>query len=324
MAALVAALLLPVQAAAACKLTTIPVPVTMEGLRPMVEAKIAGRQVQLLLDSGSFFSSLNTDIASELKLKPRAEATTGSLVPKTFSTHASGAAGRVGEVGIVVAPSFEFAGGKYSGVEFLTNRPLGHASGLLGQNVLHQVDNEYDLKNGMLRLVKTEDCGSANLAYWVKPGAGYSVTDLTRSDREIGHSITTIFINGTPMRAYFDTGAETSFITARAALRAGVKTTDPGVTPAGFSRGLDRDAIKTWVAHFASIKIGNEEIKNALLSIGDSQADDFDVLIGADFFLAHHVYIANSQGRAYFTYEGGQVFRAAAREDAVGSGDQAH
>ena len=32
------------------------------------------------------------------------------------------------------------------------------------------------------------------------------------------------------------------------------------------------------------------------------------MLIGADFFLSHHVYVANSQRKLYFTYNGGPVF----------------
>jgi predicted aspartyl protease len=110
------------------------------------------------------------------------------------------------------------------------------------------------------------------------------------------------------MRAIFDTGSPTSFITKRAAARAGVETTAAGVKEAGFTSGDDRDHIKTWVATFGSVKIGDEEIKNGLLRIGDTNPDDFDVLIGADFFLAHHVYVANSQDMIYFTYAGGPVF----------------
>jgi len=32
------------------------------------------------------------------------------------------------------------------------------------------------------------------------------------------------------------------------------------------------------------------------------------MLIGADFFLSHRVYVASSQNRLYFTYNGGPVF----------------
>jgi hypothetical protein len=35
---------------------------------------------------------------------------------------------------------------------------------------------------------------------------------------------------------------------------------------------------------------------------------DFDMLLGADFFLSHHILISNSQHKLYFTYNGGPVF----------------
>jgi tetratricopeptide (TPR) repeat protein len=39
--------------------------------------------------------------------------------------------------------------------------------------------------------------------------------------------------------------------------------------------------------------------------IGDGETD---MLLGVDFLLAHHMFIANSQRKAYFTYNGGRVF----------------
>jgi hypothetical protein len=155
--------------------------------------------------------------------------------------------------------------------------------------------------------MRPTDCASANLAYWVKPGMHYSVAPLESTDRINAHTISVILVNGVKMRAYFDTGAAISFITARAAEKAGVKTTDPGVRFVGYGYAVDGN-VKTWIAPFADIQIGDEEIKNTQLSIGDSRAVNFDVLIGADFFLSHHVYVANSQRKLYFSYSGGQVF----------------
>ena len=96
-------------------------------------------------------------------------------------------------------------------------------------------------------------------------------------------------------RFIFDTGSPFTLITDKAAARAGVKTTDPGVTPVGKAQGLD-GAVNAWVGTFKSVKVGDEEIQNGPLEIGASDAD-FDMLIGADFFLSHHVYVANSQGQ---------------------------
>ncbi len=33
-----------------------------------------------------------------------------------------------------------------------------------------------------------------------------------------------------------------------------------------------------------------------------------EMILGADFFLSHHVYVAASQSKVYFTYKGGPVF----------------
>jgi predicted aspartyl protease len=320
-AALAAALLGPLSAQAACRLATADVPVTMVGLRPLVAAKIDGKPVKLLLDSGAFGSSLTATYAAKEKLPAMAAKEIGSLVPSSASTVTSGVRGHATETGIVIASTFEFGGAVFPNVKFLTIRDLGDdAAGLIGQNLLKTSDVDYDLKGGRLRLVRPQDCETADLAYWATPGMTYSVLPLESEGHYNGHTIATVLINGEKMRAYFDTGAATSFITAHAAAKAGVKTTDPGIVRTGDSHGLDGDT-KTWVASFASVKIGDEEIKNAKLAIGESVTNDFDILIGADFFLAHHVYVANSQGKLYFTYSGGPVFRTAVPQQAAATGD---
>ena len=312
-AAVAGALLAPLSAQAACQLRTAEVPVTMEGLRPLVAAKIDGKPVKLLLDSGAFGSSLTASFATQEKLPPVSVRAVGSLVPTSANTLTTGAKGHETMTGLVIASTFEFGGSTFPNVKFLTTRDLDSgAVGLMGQNLLHNSDDEYDFKGGVLRLVQPQDCASTNMAYWATPGTAYSVLPLEASTRFNGgaHTMALITINGQAMRAFFDTGAATSFITAHAAAKAGVKTSDPGVVRIGEGHGIDGE-LKTWVGTFASVKIGDEEIKNGKLAIGESVAD-FDVLIGADFFLAHHVYVANSQGKLYFSYSGGPVFRTSA------------
>jgi len=310
-----AALALPAAADAACALKAMTVPVTMEGLQPLIKGKINGRPVTLLLDSGAFYTSLDARFAADAGVKAVTRAVTGSHFAQAFHAVTTGAAGIDTQAGVVVAPSFEFDGGSFKNMAFITGA-IGDRAGLLGQNFLHQTDDEYDFKNGVMRFVRPEGCEGTQMAYWATPQMTYSVLDIDTGGRFDGHTLGTVTINGLKMRALFDTGAGTSFITQRAAARAGVKVTDPGARYVGHSRGLDSDHIKTWVAPFASVKIGDEEIKNTQLAIGDSEASDFDILIGADFFLAHHVYVANSQGKLYFTYNGGPVFNLTASEDA--------
>jgi tetratricopeptide (TPR) repeat protein len=141
------------------------------------------------------------------------------------------------------------------------------------------------------------------------------------------HTTGTAFINGVKIDVMFDTGASTSILSMRAAARAGVRPDGPGVADAGYSSGIGRGTVKTYIAPFASFKIGDdEEIKNARLRIADTDFQG-DMLIGADFFLSHHVLVSNSQRRLYLTYNGGPVFNlsraasAAAAPNATQSAD---
>jgi tetratricopeptide (TPR) repeat protein len=123
------------------------------------------------------------------------------------------------------------------------------------------------------------------------------------------HTTGTASINGSKITVMFDTGAWNSVLSMKAAARAGVKVDTPGVVEGGYSSGIGRRGVQTYIAPFSSFKIGDgEEIKNARLRIADIDLDEGDMLLGADFFLSHHVYVANSQHRLYFTYNGGPVF----------------
>jgi tetratricopeptide (TPR) repeat protein len=169
-------------------------------------------------------------------------------------------------------------------------------------------DVEYDLAQGVIRLMKAEDCRKAQLAYWAGTSQPYSVIDIEPTSRAMWHTVGSGFVNGKEIRVMFDTGAGTSFLSLRAAERAGVKPDSPGVVPGGVSYGIDRNTYMTYIAPFASFKLGDEEIKNTRLRIGDLRLQDVDMLIGPDFFLSHRIYVANSQHKLYFTYNGGPVF----------------
>jgi hypothetical protein len=78
------------------------------------------------------------------------------------------------------------------------------------------------------------------------------------------------------------------------------------------------------VAPFDSFRVGDETIRNVRLRFGDFQRHsevtvtgshipqtvmDEDLLLGEDFIGAHHLLISHSQGKLYFSYNGGPVFR---------------
>jgi tetratricopeptide (TPR) repeat protein/predicted aspartyl protease len=302
---------------APCKLVKIvELPITMNGLRPSVTAGINGANVQFLLDSGAFFSSLSQASASELKLDTH---------DPPHDLYMRGAGGGRAEVSVATVKTFTLAGVPVKNVDFLVGgSEVGSGSvGLLGQNVLHIADADYDLGQGTVRLMKPLDCKKATLAYWASAGQPYSVISIDEGVAPNWHAIGTAYVNGVAIQALFDTGAATSILSTRAAARAGVQPDSPGVVSAGFSGGIGKVTYAIYIAPFASFKLGDEEIKNTKLPIGDIDLPDADMLIGSDFFLSHHIYVANSQHRLYFTYNGGPVFNLTARPSAEGSSSSA-
>jgi tetratricopeptide (TPR) repeat protein len=94
----------------------------------------------------------------------------------------------------------------------------------------------------------------------------------------------------------------------KAAARAGVTPQTPGVTPGGQTSGFGARRVDTWIAPFDTFKLGDESIQHSRLRIGAGEMGESDMLLGADFFLSHRVYVARSQHKIYFTYNGGPVF----------------
>ena len=286
-----------------CKLgILLQVPITMGGsFKPMADAKINGHDVTLLIDSGAFYSMLSPSTAAEfgLRLEPVPWLTLNGIGGGTVNPKLANATLTLG--GVTIPRKLEFlVGGNEIG---------GGARGALGQNILRIADVEYDLANGAIRLMKPEgNCKSMRPVYWAKPDEPYSVMDIRWATPQEPFTTGVGYLNGSKIRVMFDTGSWASLLSLHAASRAGIKTDSPGVVPSGVSYGVGPGGVRTWIAPFQSFKIGDEEIRNTHLRIGDIDLSEADMLIGADFFLSHRVYVASSERKLYFTYNGGPVF----------------
>ena len=287
-------------ARAACQLQRyVELPVTVERGGAVVKAKLNGADTRLTVDTGAFFSMLNPSAVTKFGLR------TGPLPSSLTVGGMTGAA----DVRLTTVRDFEVLGPVMHHVDFLVGEhDMGGADGLLGQNLLAVLDTEFDFANGAIRLLQPVGCGDAPLAYWDTDAHAYgemAIDPIGPPDSKIVGSVT---INGVKLRAVFDTGAHRSVLSLRGARRAGVKTTDPGVTPGGVWGGIGRGLMQTWIAPFSVVDIGGEQIKNTRLRVADIELPDSDMVIGADFFLSHRIYVSKSQRKLYFTYNGGPVF----------------
>jgi tetratricopeptide (TPR) repeat protein/predicted aspartyl protease len=277
-------------------------PVTMEGMQPLVHAAVNGKDALFLADSGAFFSMLSTAGARQFNL-------TLEHVNHNLTVHGVGGAS---QVWMTTVQTFTIFNLDLPKVPFLvTDNDMGHgAIGVLGQNVFQLGDIEYDLANGVINILRTKgDCRQTSLAYWAHDkGLPYSEIDIDFARAENPRTTGDAYVDGRRIRFELDTGASASVLTLDAARRAGVTPDSPGVFAGDSTYGIGRRTVRTWIAPFASFKIGDEEIRNTHLRIGDVELDGVDMLLGADFLLSHRLLAASSQRKLYFTYNGGPVF----------------
>jgi hypothetical protein len=275
--------------------------VTMNDMRPVVEARINGRDGKLIIDSSSYYNVISGQGAagSNLKLKPP---------PSFLST--KGPDGKP-LLSIGVADDFVVDDLRLKNIEFLAGGSASSSGseGLIGQTLFQSYDVEYDLANGVIRLMRPVGCGEAGLAYWATGKHTYSLVEISPTTPTQPFVAGVAQLNGVQVHVLFDTGATASRISPQAAKRAGLQSDPSELTDAGYAMGIGRPKVMTHLAPFATLKLGDEEIHNLHLRIGDTR-DGTDLLLGADFFASHRIYVSNSQHKLYFTYNGGQVFSA--------------
>ena len=289
-------------AAAGCRIERYPaIPVTMKDMQALIRVRINGKPAILAVDSGAFFSMLSPQGARRLKL-------TDLYAPPGLFL-----AGVGGETlaDLVSAHTFSFDHQRLHNVQFLVagNDYFSHAVGLLGDNLLRMADVEFDFAKGFMRFVKPVHCGHLPLAYW----AGHQpvgMLDLHHPTRRTPQFIGSARLDGHRITVMFDTGAARSVLSLSMAQRLQLGPGDPGVKPAGHIGGITRRLVKSWIAPVARLRIGGETIEHTHVMVAPMPplSADADMVLGADFFLAHHIYIANSQDKLYFTYSGGPVF----------------
>lgn len=291
-------------AESSCKLRELAeLPVSMHGLRALVPATVNGSGVQMLVDTGLARSMLTYTAVEQLALKhdPSKDI---SIEGVTGPAHVEST-----EVGLLQLESLRFPNQNF----FVSGAGSNNgAAGLIGQDLLGIADTEYDLANGIIRFLELEKCTGQSPVYWasnhveiVLPIVGIGVGSKTGIGRRV---ITVASLNGIALRVMLDTGAGATILSSRAARDAGVTPETPGVESAPLVVGLGGGTSKSWFGTFSSLRIGNEEIKHLRIRFGELNSPKVDMLIGADFFLAHRIIVAASQQTIYATYNGGAVF----------------
>ncbi len=298
--------------ASGCRLAKVgELPLKFENNRPLVTLSINGKPADFLIDTGAEISVMYKDAVTANNL---------SLVRSTDIEMAG--VGGIQAAGLTTIASLKMARFEMNNVQMvvLERGKSSERAGLLGRELLGQIDLEMDFAANTIRLFKSENCGGQSLAYWTQTP---EIADMRHDSRTDPFKID-VLVNGHRVDAILDSGAQTSVITQGVAELAGVRPIDyaPGTDT---SFGTGPKAVHTRVAVFDTVTIGDEQIKHAKLRVGNFFAADTGVpigshiprsidglpemLLGADFFRSHRVMLVTSQKRVYFTYSGGPVFQ---------------
>jgi predicted aspartyl protease len=300
-------------AAGKCELKAVAqVPVVYEGGRLLVAATIDGQPAHMLIDSGSSTSLIFRGAAAAFGMEVVGDG------GKAYT------AGGIENQGRVTVRDFNLAGFT---VHDLTLTASGHSAmsadhaGALGEDFLSHWDEEFEPGASIMRLIVPHECTGDQVEYWAP---AYNMVRLQiGGDAWSQLLLADVQVNGHDITAVFDTGAPYTIIESAAVRRPGLHPNmQTAIGQEGSGLGPAKFAIDT--ATFNSITIGQETIQNPRVVVADIWSKNNEtklgsiipsepegtpeMLIGADFFRAHHVYVARGQRKLYFTYTGGNIF----------------
>jgi hypothetical protein len=134
-----------------------PIPVTMIDRQPIIAAKVNGADARFMVDTGAFYQILFPSAVAEFKLPIKWQPGFYTLGVGGYDTPNSTA-----------VKSFEFGGTQVPHALFLVSSndfSQSGFAGILGQSLFQLWDEEFDLANGVMRLVEPQHCGGKILAY---------------------------------------------------------------------------------------------------------------------------------------------------------------
>ncbi len=272
-------LLLPLAACAGapagpCRLQQLAdLPVTLDGNRLDVTARVNGAETRLVLDTGAEATVLATGTIAALQL-PRSQRS----------------ASRLGGVGGVVVNADAYADLDVGGIGVRRRFAVADipgVGGLLGADVLSGSDVELDLPNRRVRLWRAPGCGAADLP-WSGPRLTVPVEvtggDLVR---------VTAMLDGRAVPALIDSGASRSLVKTDAA-DAGVAQ-DPSIV----ARGLDGGAIGVRLHRFGTLAVGGDTVDRPRIGVAAFELRPAAMLIGVDWLRTRRVWIAYRTGQLF-------------------------
>jgi len=265
------------------------IPVRVVQGTPLVEGRINGTPVTLLLDSGAERTLITDEAARRAGLSfdtrdVRRAAGAGGAVA-SFAAHV-----RRFEVGTLSIPDHPVAA---------TPRALPgpngeRVDGLLPALFLSAFDVDLNLSAGRLTLYGGTVCGNTRIPLWEEPNASVP------ADFDAGSRVFLQVRAGTaPLRALLDTGAQRSVINPRAALAAGITPEQLAAAPPASVRGIGAELVTARVVRVPVLDIGPERFQAIPMLATDSGLGAIDMVLGMDYLGSRRLWLSYARRQVF-------------------------
>ncbi len=253
-------------------------------------ATIGGTSVSLLVDTGSDNGMLTKAGAARLGL--RRDPGRRVVLQGTGGDGPSAAVASYSDlrIGGLLLPAGSLPVSVLPGMPVL-EPPI---AGLIGADLLSRYDVEFDLRRHRIGFwtAATGSAACAGPPGWRPP---FETIPLTRLGDRMA---LTVRLDGQPISALLDTGARSRILSTQAAARLGVDAKQLGLDPGGVTAGIDlHESVYHW-HRFRSLVIGAETFDRPILTVAPLD-DRVDLLLGADWFAGHDVWIDWATNRLF-------------------------
>jgi predicted aspartyl protease len=262
------------------------IPVTFERGFISVPAMIENKPVTMLVDTGAESSVVTPSAMLALRLQTdRRRHTTIHGAGGTFTTQ--NALLQSFEIGGMAMLDQSTAVGPLPSMQGVVLK----ASGLLGADWLTDFDVELDLPHRRMALYRAEGCGDDTV-----PWQGRKTSVPVRLYGR-GLVILSVELDGQPVTALLDSGANFSELSEVAAARIGIDALALAQGQSGRSTGMDGAIMTTHRHRFGRFRIGTTSYANPEIAIGSLHVALADMLLGADWLRTNRVWISYATRR---------------------------
>jgi len=265
------------------------VPVRLVQNIPLVEARINGQPVTMVLDSGAENTLLTEEAARRVGLE----------FDQRDIRRGSGAGGEVSSFAARVK-RFEFAGLAIPDHPVLaTPRAIGsiggeRIDGLLPALVLSAFDVDLDIPGRKLTLYGGAVCGDTAIPAWRESSVSIPADFSSRP-----RVMLRVRAGTTEARALVDTGAQNMVASTRVATAAGLTPADIEAGRPVVMRGVGPQAVAARLVRLPTLEIGPERGRDVAVIVADSGLEKVDMILGMDYLATR---------RLWFSYARQQVF----------------